>query len=154
MTKFQIERVADILEEIKPLLESHWREIALYQEQFPLNPDYDKYLSLDAVGMVHVATARNDGELIGYCICFVMPHLHYQDCIVAMNDILFLKAEHRRGRIGWNLITYAMQDLQRLGVNRMTFHVKSSHDFSPLLLRMGFNEIERNFDILLNGRVA
>lgn len=149
---FQVERVTDILDEVKPLLEAHWREIALYQDQFPLNPDYEKYLALDRAGVVHIVTARTAGELIGYYISFIMPHLHYRDCIVAMNDILFLKSEYRRGRTGMQMIAFAEEDLKRIGVNRMTIHVKTAHDFSPALLRMGFTEIERNFDKLLNRR--
>jgi len=153
MIKFQTERVTDVLDEIKPLLEAHWREIAPYQDQFPLRPDYEKYKMLDAAGMAHVVTARSDGELIGYSISFVMPHLHYQDCIIAMNDILFLKNEYRRGTTGKKLIAFAEQDLQKRGVHRMIIHVKTQHDFSPLLVRMGFTETERNFEKLLSRRV-
>jgi GNAT superfamily N-acetyltransferase len=149
---YRVERVTDILEEVKPLLEAHWREIALYQDQFPLNPDYEKYKTLDAAGMAHVVTARANGSLIGYCISFVMPHLHYQDCIVAMNDILFIKKEYRHGRTGMKMIAFTEEELKKLGVHRMIIHVKAQHDFSPLLLHIGFAETERNFEKLLNGR--
>ena len=147
---FSVERVSDVLEEIKPLLEAHWREIALYQDRFPLNPDYGKYEALDKAGMVHIVTARDAGTLIGYYISFVMPHLHYRDCIVAMNDILFLKPEYRRGRVGMKLIEFVEEDLRRIGVDRMIIHVKTQHDFSPLLVRLGFSETERNFEKLLS----
>jgi hypothetical protein len=151
-TIFNVERVTDILGEVKPLLEAHWEEIAMYKDQFPLNPDYEKYKALDAAGVVHIVTARIDGVLIGYYISFIMPHLHYQDCIVAMNDILFLKSEYRHGRTGMKMIAFAEQELTKLGVHRMMMHVKTKHDFSPLLLRMGFTESERNFEKLLNRR--
>ena len=148
---FQVERVTDILDEVKPLLEMHWREIALYQDQFPLNPDYEKYKSLDAAGVVHIVTARIGGELIGYYISFIMPHMHYRDCIVAMNDILFLKKEYRQGRTGMKLIAFAEQDLKRTGVKRIMMHVKTTHDFGQLLERMGFTNTERTFEKLLTG---
>lgn len=146
---FQVERVTDVLDEIKPLLEEHWREIALYRDRFPLNPDYEKYKTLDAAGMAHVVTARDQGRLIGYCISFIMPHLHYQDCIIAMNDILFITKEYRHGRTGMKLISFAEQDLARRGVHRFIIHVKRSHDFGPMLERMDFTETERNWEKLI-----
>ena len=149
---FQVERVTDVLDEIKPLLVEHWEEIALYKDQFPLNPDYEKYKVLDAAGVAHVVTARADGALIGYYISFIMPHLHYQDCIIAMNDILFIKKEYRHGRVGMKIISFAEQELIKRGVHRMIIHVKTQHDFSPLLVHMGFNETERNWEKLLTRR--
>ena len=163
MINFQVESVTAILEEVKPLLEEHWREIALYQDQFPLNPNYEKYKALDSMGMVHVVTARvgvmghgssSKGELIGYYISFVMPHLHYQDCIIAINDILFLKKEHRHSRAGYGLIRFAEQELKKIGVHRMIMHIKLDHDISPLLKRMGFTATEWNFEKLLNRRIV
>jgi GNAT superfamily N-acetyltransferase len=149
---FQVERLTDILGEIQPLIEAHWQEIALYKDQFPLNPNYEKYRMLDAGGMIHTVTARKDGELAGYYISFVMPHLHYQDCLVALNDILFLKSDYRRGRVGMKMISFAEQELSKLGVHRMMIHVKTQHDFSPLLLGMGFVESEKTFEKLLIRR--
>lgn len=151
---FQVERVTDILGEVKPLIEAHWEEIALYKDQFPLNPDYEKYKAMDAAGALHAVTARTaDDELIGYYISFIMPHLHYQDCIIAMNDILFLREDYRHGRVGMKMIGFAEQELRKLGVHRMMMHVKVQHDFSPMLLRMGYTESERCFEKLLSGRI-
>lgn len=146
---YQVERVAEVIEEIKPLLEAHWGEIALYRDRFPLRPDYGKYLHLDSVGMALVATVRAGGVLIGYAVYFIMPHLHYQDCRIAMNDILYIKPEHRRGRVGIRLLGFAEDRLRQAGVDRILQHVKTQHDFGRLLERIGYEETERTFEKLL-----
>ena len=149
---FKVERLTDIIDELKPLLEQHWQEIAGYKDQFPLNPDYDKYRAMDSAGLVHAVTVREDGALIGYYISFVLRHLHYQDCLVAMNDILFIRKDRRHGMTGSRMIRFAEKMLKEIGVNRMIMHVKVHHDFGRMLVKMGFTETEKNYEKLLNGR--
>jgi hypothetical protein len=76
--------------------------------------------------------------LIGYSAFFLKPHIHYKDILVASNDVLFLKKEHRVGRFGLKLIKYSEQKMKELGANKITWHIKSSNDFSPILHRMGY----------------
>lgn len=152
MVTYQVERYPDVIEEIKPLLHDHWEEIAGYKDQFPLNPDYEKYAKLDEMGMCHIVTARDEGIMIGYFVSFVMPHLHYQDCLYAMNDIVFVAKEHRHGSVGAKLIRFAEVELAKMGAHRMCLHVKVSNDFGPLLERMGFACTEKNYEKLLNRR--
>ena len=46
---YQRECLASVKEDIKPLLEKHWEEVALHQGQIKLNPDWQEYARLDAV---------------------------------------------------------------------------------------------------------
>ena len=149
MVAYQVERFLSVMGEIKPLLEQHWQEIAVHKDRFPLNPDYEKYEIMDKMGILHIVTAREDGVLIGYFISFVMPHLHYRDCIFAMNDILFIAKKHRHGSLGTKLIYHAKEELKKIGAHRLCLHVKIDHDFGPLLERMGFECTEKNYEILL-----
>ena len=46
----QRECLASFKEDIKPLLEKHWEEVALHQGKIKLNPDWKEYARLDAEG--------------------------------------------------------------------------------------------------------
>jgi len=145
MITFQEEPLVDCLEEMKPLLSEHWDEIALHKDKIKLNPDYDKYLLLDSLGMLHVVTARDGDLLVGYFISFLQPHMHYKDHTFAMNDILYIHPEYRKGSAGYKLFKYAEKSLKEIGVHVLMIHAKVKNDFKPLMDKLGFNRVEYNY---------
>ena len=138
MTVFAREHPSDVIEEIKPLLCLHWEEIAHYQD-IPLEPDWDWYLRNPAV---RVFTARKDGMMIGYVVYFVGPSRHYRSSIQGMQDILFVHPMYRGSTIGYRLIKFCDDQLRAEGVQVSYQHVKAAHDFSPLLLKQGYELID------------
>jgi len=145
MITYQEEKLEACLEEMKPLLEEHWEEIALHKEYVKLNPDYDKYLLLDSLDLLHVLTARESGVLIGYFISFIQPHMHYKQCKVAANDILFVSKKYRKGSVGYKLFKKAEQSLKELGVDIIIIAAKVKNDFKPLMDKLGFERFEYNY---------
>lgn len=145
MITFQEEYLADCLEEMKPLFDTHWDEIALHKDKIKLNPDYDKYLLLDSMGMLHVMTARDDDKIIGYFVSFIQPHMHYQDHTFAINDILYIHPDYRKGSMGYKLFKNAEASLKEIGVHVLMIHAKVQHDFKPLMDKLGFDRIEYNY---------
>lgn len=136
--RYARETVATVIDEIQPLLRAHWAEIAQYPD-IPLSPDFDCYKHLEAHGQLRIYTARHSSyALIGYAIYTVSPALHYSNSIQAKQDVLFLQPEHRAGRIGWKLIAFADELLRQDGVQVVYQHVKTDHDFGPLLERIGY----------------
>ena len=71
MIEYKEETYSQVIDEIKPLLEDHWEEIALNKEVIKLNPNYEMYEKLCNAGVMRIVTARDDGKLIGYCICII-----------------------------------------------------------------------------------
>lgn len=71
---------------------------------------------------------------------FMKPHIHYKDLIVATNDVIFLKKEYRLGITGIKLLKYSEQKIRELGAKKITWHVKYSNDFRPILHRMGYSD--------------
>ena len=142
MITYQEEYLIDCLDEMKPLLEEHWEEIALYKDKVKLDPDYDKYLLLDSLGLLHVLTVRDDAVLVGYFISFIQPHMHYKECTTAVNDILFIHPSYRKGSIGYKLFKKAEQALIELGVDVMIISSKVKNDFKPLMDKLEFNRVE------------
>jgi len=145
MITYQEESAAECLEEIKPLIEMHWEEIAVYKDKIKLNPDFDKYLLLDSIGLLHVLTARDDDKLIGYFISFIQPNMHYKESVFATNDILYIDPLYRKGSVGYKLFKKAEESLKEIGVDVIIVHSKVNNDFKPLMDKLGYERIEYNY---------
>lgn len=138
MTTYQREEVADVLEDIQPLLVAHWREIAHYPD-IPLDPDYDFYLTHPGV---RVYTARKEGMIVGYGIFIVARNKHYKGSIQAVQDILFVDSERRGSTVGHRLLKFIHAQLKAEGAEVVYQHVKLAYDFGPLLRFAGYEPIE------------
>ena len=117
------------VDEFEKLFPLHYEELCVTKE-FPYEPNYEAYKKCANAGVLRCITCRADGELIGYIIFFVTPHLHYKSCMTATEDIYFLKKEYRKGRIGIRLFQYAEKvlnpSLPRLYSNILTISFSSS----------------------------
>ena len=138
MAVFAREQVSDVIEEIKPLLSLHWREIAHYQD-IELDPDWDFYRRNPAI---RVFTARVDNALIGYGVFFIGPNRHYKQSIQAVQDILFVHPDYRGGMVGYRLIRFCDEQLKSEGAQAVYHHVKAAHDFGPMLVRQGYEVVD------------
>ena len=136
------ETYTNVIEDIKPLLENHWQEVANYKDKVPLKPDFNKYQTLEKNKVLVIVTCRDNEKLVGYSIFFLSKHLHYTTCLVASNDILFLDKTYRKGRTGIKLIQESERLLKNMGVNRIIWHIKPKNNFSPILIRMGYIQEE------------
>ena len=146
MITYGVESLKDCLDEMKPLLEKHWEEIAHHKDKIKLNPNYEQYLSMEEMGLVHTCTVRDEGKLIGYFVSFIVPNLHYQDHLWAMNDILFLEPAYRGdGRTAFQLLSFAEEMLIELGVSVIQLHMKIDFPFEPLAEACGYKKVEYNY---------
>ena len=123
--------------EMMPLWQKHYDEIALYKD-IPLSPDLRIYQGADERGSLRIFTARVDNNLLGYQIFFVNPNAHYKTSLQAVQDILFLDSSMRAGLNGYRFIRWCDEQLKTMGIQVVFQHVKKSHDFGPLLMRLGY----------------
>lgn len=151
MIDIRIEKFADVIEEIKPLLEMHWQEIANNRDVIPLAPDYTRYEAFERAGFMTILAARSAGVLVGYSIFFVMPHPHYSTTLFAMNDILFVHPAYRGGSAGLRLIRASEVAMKERGATKISWHIKPTHDFSPMLKRAGYVQDEIIMSKILGG---
>ena len=140
MIKFNTEKVLDIKEELKSLLDKHYEELTLDKDVVKLDPIWSLYGELEEKNQFFLFTARDEDVLVGYSAFFMKQHIHYKDLIVATNDVLFLKKEYRLGITGIKLLKYSEQKVKELGAKKITWHVKYSNDFRPILHRMGYSD--------------
>jgi hypothetical protein len=138
MRTIRQEPFAQFMDELKPLLDVHWREVAHY-EDIPLNPDYGFYCSSPALRCM---TVRDDGELTGYAIYGVGRNKHYMDSVQSVQDVLFVHPKHR-GFAGKRLIRASDAMLKAEGVQVSYHHVKKAHPvLGRLLVSEGYEVVE------------
>jgi GNAT superfamily N-acetyltransferase len=141
---YATEQLTDELwDELAPLLEAHWHEIAHYDD-IPMRPDKEKYAKIQSGGTLRVYTARTTvpardrGRLIGYMAVFVNRSLHYADHVFATQDVLFVDPLHRGSRTGVGMIQFAHDELRSEGVTAIYQHTKAkaSVNIAPVLTRL------------------
>lgn len=156
---FQWERFGLIAREFPSLWKKHWQEIALNQEQIPLDPDWNRYFDYDLLNILQVLTARRHGIIVGYIFVFVHPHLHYASTLWAQTDIFWLDPVYRftgRGLMptGYKLFVLMKQRLSEMGVRvcyvNMKLHFEANRGtLRKMLLRLGFKPTEEVFSLFL-----
>lgn len=135
---FSVESFSAAADSMRHLFAQHWQEIANYKDEIPLDIDYEQYRTLEDRGALFFLAARKANELIGYSIFFLARHPHYKSTLMAMNDVIYITPSERKGRTGIRLIKESELRLKRLGVQKISWHLKPSHDFSAILKRMGY----------------
>lgn len=142
----QPEAFAPFLDEVKPYLPEHYKELALDQDKVPLSPQYDEYLRRDAAGMVMTVTLRSAGELVGYFIGMIAPGLHYSTCLTLITDIYWLRPDMRGNGGGTLLFKAVEREAKRRGVQRMFVGYKlHSPAPKPLFEALGYQPVEEYF---------
>ncbi len=148
--QYQVEYLADMLADMTVLTEAHYAEIADHKDLKVLKPDYDRYLELEELGVLRTFTVRDDGKLIGYFITFITPHIHYSDCVYALNDIMYVHPDYRGGTVSYRLIKEALQDLRdNTDAVILCIHMKIEYPFRNLLKKFNFIQTEENWEVEL-----
>lgn len=151
MVTIQVERWAQFFPDAKQVFPAHWRELALYQNEIPIDIDEAKYTQLDAVDILLILTARKGGRLIGYYLWFLMPHLHYRSTgPMGLTDMYFVLPEYRRG-IGVRLFKASETELKKRGVVKAITSCKLHEDHSNLFKALGWELTDLTWCKLLKG---
>lgn len=140
--EFKVEELTnDLLDEMMPLLEKHYKEIAVYQD-IPLVINRKIYLELEVKDLLRVYTAREKGsrKLLGYSVFIINHNIHYSTSLEAKNDVIFIDPEHRG--FGAKFIKYCDEQLQAEQVQTVYHHIKPDHDWSKLICKMGYRKFE------------
>ena len=146
---FQEEKIRDVLEEMKPMLQDHWEELANNKDVRPLNPDYDRYIQLNNLDYIRMLTVRNGDKLIGYATFYVAHNLHYKDWMYASNDVYYLDPEYRQQRLGVAMFQAIEEWLQSMGVKNIVVQDKLHHSHESFFIKLGFTPIEQNYEKLI-----
>ena len=123
---------------MRPIWPEHWKELALDRDKIALGCDEAKYQQGEAMGCLHIVTARSDGKLVGYHYGMLMHHLHYMDAgLMCYTDVYFLKPEYRKGISGIRFLLAVMKSLKDLGVVKLYISTKVHQNNGKLFQYLG-----------------
>lgn len=142
MITYNVEDYLAVEPELKAIYPEHYEELTV-SKNFPLDPDYERYARLSTSGILKLITCRDDNNLVGYVIMIVGPALHYKTCIVAHEDIYYLKKEYRKGRTGIKLFNFVEEEMKKIGVDRIVMGTKIYSDNSKLFEYLGYRFYEK-----------
>lgn len=135
MISYARETYDQCVDEVKELLPTHWREMALMQDEIPLDPNWEFYEGAFKLGMATIYTARDDGELIGYVIFFIAPrHPHYNHRWIK-DDTIWIHPDHRNAGVGNGLFDFFEADLAKDGPVVIQIETREGHGALPYLLK-------------------
>jgi len=152
---YQVEKYADVINEIWPMLVAHYLEICTDIEIKPFDPDLDRYQAMEDAGILRIFTARDNddhpvmGALVGYFVSVILPGLHYQQTTMAINDIMYIDPAYRGGTCGYRLVKLATEVLKNLEADVLIIHMKVDYPFRSLLTKLGFHLTEENWERVL-----
>jgi GNAT superfamily N-acetyltransferase len=125
------------------LFDEHKAEL---EPGFPkLDPNWQGYYELELRHLLQILTAWDEDELVGYSICVLLPHLHYQDVLYAQHDILFVRKGYRRGTLGTRLISETEAAARERGAYCVMMHAKPGTTLEKLLPKLGYQTEETHF---------
>jgi hypothetical protein len=133
---FQVERMRDALDEIRPFHMEHFRETEAYKGvDFAIN--YAAYLAGERAGSFVLFTCRDEaGALLGYLMIDIYRCRH-TSLMQATEDALYLRPGERKGYRASALIGYALKCLGAIGVRHAIFTSKVGRDIGALFRRAG-----------------
>lgn len=131
--------VSELFAQAGELFQKHYEEIAHNRKLMQLNPDAECYQLLEERGIAFCVGAFVDDVLVGYSLNLVTSHLHYSDLLVGQNDALFVDPEHRRSRIGLELIDESERIAKSRGAKMMLWHAKDKTTLNSLLPKIGYS---------------
>jgi N-acetylglutamate synthase-like GNAT family acetyltransferase len=149
VTTYAVERWKDLRAEMLPLLVRHWKEVALNHADVPLDIDEARYKQLDESDALHIVTVRREGELIGYHVAIVTPHLHYASTLHGITDVFWIAPECRHGVTALRMFQRVERELKKRGVRKMFTATKLHLDQGSLFEHMGYRAVERLYSKLI-----
>lgn len=139
---FQAERLADVLDELKPLHQAHFEETEAHHHHLGLDPNYDDMLERERDGRLIQFTARKDRELVGHIRMNVLESLHTPS-LFATEEVLYLKPEARSGFTAVRFIQFVERALESIGVAEVRTDSKGGS--MRLMQYLGYQPISTKF---------
>jgi len=135
---FQIEGFEDIYDELLENYRLFNEETDVYQRE--LNINKKGFIALEKTGEFKMFTIRKDKELIGQCGVYITHSMHNDD-VLANEDFMFIKKEHRGGLLFYKFTKTIEEYLKKNKINEIITCSRIENGTDDLLQRMGYKKI-------------
>jgi len=141
-----------VIQENQHLVEQHWEEVVIDKSrgQRPA-PDWEYFETLEKNNSLVTFIARENGIVIGYSLFILHKYLHNKEMVIASNDAVFLQKDKRPSGAGARFLRYCDDELAKLGIGIILWHVKPEVDFSGTLKRLGYALNELTYMKVIGG---
>lgn len=117
------ERWAEFWPEAQPLMLAHHLELADEgTRRGAFNIDYVKASQLDLMNILVIVSARDAGELVGYCLWYIGSDLECAGTMTGSQGPWYVKPSHRKGTLGLNLFKASVAILKSQGIVQLFPH--------------------------------
>lgn len=146
MLTFQVEEWPKVWRESQGLWGLHFEEVGEGKRRgWELSPDLGRLDRLHDMGVLHIVTARKDGELVGYHASIIERLLHYSQILAGKSDLYWIRPDCRTGRTPLRLFEMVESSSKARGVQILYDGTKLSHDHGRLFEHLGYQPIERRY---------
>src|SRR5215472_7476466 len=114
---FAEEKIAVIGAEAADLLVRNYREVESDQD-LPLDPDWESYLTAERLGALIVLTARVDQKLVGYLVYSIRRNRHV-DVKEAYCDVFYVLPDYRKSGIALRLLRFGEDKMKKRGARML-----------------------------------
>ncbi|SFW21864.1 hypothetical protein SAMN05216414_106116 [Nitrosovibrio sp. Nv17] len=147
---FARERIADIVEEIRPLHQAHWNETEGHRHGLAFDPGYAAFIRYEQAGRYVLFTLRQQDRLLGNCALYLDRSAHTQS-LIATEDTLFLLPEARIGTTARRFVAYVEDALRLLGVREVEISVKTVNRAERFFRFLGYRRVETGLTKILEA---
>lgn len=116
MITCQIDSLEQCIPELLPLWRTHHRELGLFKDRMPLDPDVPEYIRREREHRLFLTTVRRNGSIAAYYIAQSAAGFHYQSTLTGHMDIAYVIPEERNRGLALPLFRHTEQELRRRGV--------------------------------------
>lgn len=139
---FQFERITEIAKELPPLVKNFWREYPI--KDLPLDINWEKIFELDAIGIIHLLTVRDEDKLVGGVFNTVFAHLFSESSKFANIEVFYLDMAYRQGWTGLKMLKKNEIGMRKLGCKAIRFGLPTK-ELEPFALRLGYKVLDTNY---------
>lgn len=147
---FFLERIEDIVDEIKPLHQAHWNETEEHRHSLPFNPGYQTFIRYERAGRYVLFTLRSEGGLLGNCAMYLDKSAHTQT-LIATEDTLYLLPEARKGGVAKRFVAYVENAMRLLRVSEINISVKTVNKAERFFRLLGYRHVENGLTKILGA---
>lgn len=151
MITLQREKLQDMLEEFKEVLEFNYKQTASHQDKFPMNIDWDLFLALENANCFFLTTVRDEKKLIGYMSFTVLPNINFKTSKTAYTDKYVILPEYWGKGLGRKLLKATIEWSTEIKCERLFGGVRINQGEAPIKMyeSEGFEKIEINMEKVL-----